>query len=528
MGLVMKITHKLWLGFFIIALLPLLIISVVGIRLQHKIITSLSIVDAIDIAKTIEQSISVELGGSTLHGNGEKLQKYVENLSQTTERDIIVLNRNEIILADIASEADEVGKEFVHDTGNEIKETMQDGKPRVFKEVSEDVPQGVDLVVVPLYHRPQSGDEHPKQEIIGAVIISYELTNLTGLKFTLLFTAVFVIILVIISGLSLARSIYEPITALKVAVHKVGSGILDTQIKIDSNDEIAELAEAFNKMTYDLRRTTTSIESLDHEIVVRKIAEAKMQQLNEKLENTNRELKSFVYVASHDLSEPLRKIISFGQLLQKSLEHNLSEDDAENLGFMIEGATRMSKMIEGLLAYSRVSTQTQPRKNVDLNEIVKQLKQIELSVIIEEKQVTLNVPQELPTVEVDPVQICRLMQNLIANGIKYQLKDAKPCITITSKPAADDMTRIEITDNGIGIKQEYIGSLFVMFRRLNNQNEYKGTGIGLAVCKKIVERHGGTIGIESEFGKGSTFWFTLPLAKTVSSAPNRALSVSAG
>jgi len=133
-------------------------------------------------------------------------------------------------------------------------------------------------------------------------------------------------------------------------------------------------------------------------------------------------------------------------------------------------------------------------------------------VLLEEKQVTIEA-QSLLTVEAEPVQIRQLMQNLIANGIKYHKKGNIPYITITTKPAADGMVRIEVTDNGIGIAPEYQQSIFVMFKRLHSRSEYEGTGIGLAVCKKIVERHGGKVGVESEPDKGSTFWFTIPVAE---------------
>jgi len=134
-----------------------------------------------------------------------------------------------------------------------------------------------------------------------------------------------------------------------------------------------------------------------------------------------------------------------------------------------------------------------------------------------------EVPQSLPFIEVDPVQVRQLIQNLIANGIKYQEKGTIPHITITSKPASGGMVRVEVKDNGIGIKPEYQQAIFTMFKRLHTRDEYEGTGIGLAVCKKIVERHGGQIGVESEFGKGCTFWFTVQAARkpvTVDTAAN--------
>ena len=232
-------------------------------------------------------------------------------------------------------------------------------------------------------------------------------------------------------------------------------------------------------------------------------------------------MKNFVYIASHDLREPLRKVAAFGDMLQKSLGGKLEQEDAENLQFMIDGAQRMNKMIEGLLVYSRVSTKSNPPEVVDLNEIVKQLQQLELSIVLQEKQVAVEIPEPLPSIAADPVQIRQLMQNLIANGIKYQAKGNIPRITITSKSAGNGTVRINVTDNGIGIKPEYQSAIFVMFKRLHSRNEYEGTGIGLAVCKKIVERHGGQIGIESEYGKGCTFWFTMPVTVTAEVAGNK-------
>jgi len=242
-------------------------------------------------------------------------------------------------------------------------------------------------------------------------------------------------------------------------------------------------------------------------------ANEQLAQVVGKLEEANQEMKNFVYIASHDMREPLRKITAFGAILRQSLKDKLSSDDAENLHFMIDGAERMAKMIEGLLTYSRISAQAQPYQAVDLNEIVKQLQQLELSVLLEEKHATIEIPQPLPCVEVDPVQIRQLMQNLIANGVKYQKKGNAPHITITTKPAADGMVRIEVTDNGIGIAPQYLQSIFTMFRRLHSRDEYEGTGIGLTVCKKIVELHGGEISVESQTDKGSTFWFTMPAAE---------------
>jgi PAS domain S-box-containing protein len=252
------------------------------------------------------------------------------------------------------------------------------------------------------------------------------------------------------------------------------------------------------------------IQAIVRDISERKKAEKEMQRLNNNLEEANQELRNFVYIASHDLREPLRKITAFGGILQQHLKGTLNSEDCENLQFMIEGAQRMNRMIEGLLVYSRVSTAAHQPQNIDLNIVVEQLQAFELSVTLQEKGAIVSVPQPLPNLEVDPSQITQLMQNLVANGLKYQKAGNTPHITITSKPAPDGMVRVEVSDNGIGIKPEYLQSIFTMFKRLHTNKEYEGHGIGLAVCKKIVERFGGKIGVESEPGKGSTFWFTVP------------------
>lgn len=243
-----------------------------------------------------------------------------------------------------------------------------------------------------------------------------------------------------------------------------------------------------------------------------KQAEEEMKKLNENLAKSNSDLKDFVYIASHDLREPMRKISAFGNLLQNSLKGTLASDDAENLSFMIEGAGRMTKMVEGLLAYSAILTKELPLGTVKLDSLIDRLKNIELADALAKSGAIIDVPKPLPVIDADNLFVRQLMYHLIFNGIKYQTKGNVPHITITSKPAANEMVKIEITDNGIGIKPEFHQAIFTMFKRLHLRSEYDGIGIGLPICKKIVERYGGKIGVESQPGKGSTFWFTLPTA----------------
>jgi len=235
-----------------------------------------------------------------------------------------------------------------------------------------------------------------------------------------------------------------------------------------------------------------------------------IKRINRKLEEANKELQDFVYIASHDLREPLRKISSFGTLLQDSLKRKLDEDQQENFEFMIDGARRMQDMIDALLTYSRLTTKAKPPQRVDLNKVIENLKKVELATVLDETRGIIHVPKPLPSVQADPSQMHQLFQNLIGNGLKFHKEEIPPEIIIRAHEVENNMIQIEVEDNGIGIDEKYYGQLFTMFKRLHSREQYEGTGIGLASCKKIVERHGGNIGIKSTLGKGSTFWFTLP------------------
>ena len=235
-----------------------------------------------------------------------------------------------------------------------------------------------------------------------------------------------------------------------------------------------------------------------------------LEETNQNLERSNRELQDFTYIASHDLREPMRKISAFGQLLQESLKGKLDEDQQENFAFMIDGANRMQQMIDDLLAYSRVTTQAKPAKRVDLNKAIENLKSVELAILLEETGGTIHVPEPLPAVQADPSQVHQLLQNLIGNGLKFHCEGISPEIIVRSKQENNNMVRVEVEDNGIGIEGANYEKIFGMFQRLHFREDYGGTGIGLAVCKKIVERHGGTIGVNSAPDKGSMFWFILP------------------
>ncbi|MBD1844422.1 response regulator [Cyanobacteria bacterium FACHB-63] len=226
---------------------------------------------------------------------------------------------------------------------------------------------------------------------------------------------------------------------------------------------------------------------------------------SQELARSNSELQQFAYIASHDLQEPLRMITSYLQLLERRYKDQLDDSANDFISYAVDGATRMKTLINDLLAYSRVQTRGKPFELVDCNESVEQAI-ANLKLAIEDNQATLTC-DPLPEVMADRTQMIQLFQNLISNALKFRCAEA-PIIRISAELRSEQWL-FRVQDNGIGIEEQYAERIFVIFQRLHNRTEYPGTGIGLAVCKKIIERHGGKIWVESQTGKGSTFCFTI-------------------
>ncbi len=241
------------------------------------------------------------------------------------------------------------------------------------------------------------------------------------------------------------------------------------------------------------------------DITERKQAEEKLKQTLTELERSNKDLEQFAYAASHDLQEPLRTVSNFSQLLGRRYKGELDAKADQFIGFIVDGATRMQQMIDDLLAYSRVSTRAKPFQPTDC-EIVFNQALTNLKVAIEESD-ALVTHDPLPTVIADASQMVQLFQNLLSNAIKFRKE--KPSITVSAVQREDEWL-FSVEDNGIGIAPEFMEHIFKMFQREHASAEYPGTGVGLAICKKIVERHGGRIWVKSEQGKGSMFYFTIP------------------
>jgi PAS domain S-box-containing protein len=240
----------------------------------------------------------------------------------------------------------------------------------------------------------------------------------------------------------------------------------------------------------------------------RRRATEELHAFTVKLQQSNRELEDFAYVASHDLQEPLRKIQAFGDRLRARYADTLTGEGADYLDRMQKAAARMQALINDLLAFSRVTTKAQPFVPVDLNTIAHEVVH-DLEVRIHQVGAEVTVG-ELPMIDADPSQMHQLIQNLISNGLKFHKPDTPPRVRVSGK-AAHDFAEIVVADEGIGFDERYAERIFTMFERLHGRGTFEGTGIGLAICRKIAQRHGGDIRAESTPGEGARFTVTLPV-----------------
>ncbi|RJR14742.1 MAG: hypothetical protein C4581_13430 [Nitrospiraceae bacterium] len=253
---------------------------------------------------------------------------------------------------------------------------------------------------------------------------------------------------------------------------------------------------------------------LDKTMTRQKKIEEDLKTYSDRLQNTNRELQDFAHIASHDLQEPLRKITAFSERLKTRYASVLDETGLDYMKRMQNAAHRMQNLIEGLLAYSRVTSKARAFEAVDLSAVAHEvLSDLELRIHNSGGKVEIG---ELPIIQADPLQMRQLLQNLIANALKFHREDEHPFVRVTSSstngghPASGNLCHISIEDNGIGFDGKYTERIFGVFQRLHGRQEYEGSGIGLSVCRRIVERHGGSINVKSTPGKGAKFIITLP------------------
>lgn len=287
------------------------------------------------------------------------------------------------------------------------------------------------------------------------------------------------------------------------------------QLRCQTADGRTVYLEAHSSLIRDEQGAPVGATGVMMDITERRQSEDAMAHYAEELRRSNEELEQFAYVASHDLQEPLRMVTSYLQLIEQRYVEAIDADGREFIGYAVDGATRMKTLINDLLAYSRIQRARDETEQLNVGEAVEQaLYNLQLTIEDSGGEVTHDEP--LPQLEANRVQLVQLFQNLIGNALKFRAPDRPPRIHIGVQREGR-FWRFNVRDNGIGIESEYLERIFIIFQRLHARNDYPGTGIGLAICKKIVDKHGGEIHAESTPGEGTTFSFTLPVKR----APRR-------
>lgn len=300
-----------------------------------------------------------------------------------------------------------------------------------------------------------------------------------------------ILIISLASAIGLSRVLIGRLDHLREFARSIAGGDFSSKSNLNYPVEFAELENAFNKMADQVQARQESL-----------------QKAVADLTRSNQELEQFAYVASHDLQEPLRVITGFVQLLEKRYKTHLDKDADRYFEFITDAVFRQQELIRDLLTYSRLGRNDMRMEPVNATVAVQAASQ-NLRRMIDESHAEITCDQ-LPVVEADRIQLAQLFQNLIANGIKFKGPEP-PVIRISARPENGEWI-VAVKDNGIGIEPQYWGQIFTMFKRLHTRKEYPGTGIGLAICKKIIERHGGRIWVDSKPDEGSTFYFTLKAA----------------
>jgi signal transduction histidine kinase len=322
----------------------------------------------------------------------------------------------------------------------------------------------------------------------------------SNLQLLLVLAAVLILGGVLGAGYLLRQTITRPLARLGAEARRVAGGEFATPLEIASGPrEITSVGVEIDAMRKRIVEELATVEA----------ARARLEEQARELRRSNADLEQFAYVASHDLQEPLRKIASFCQALQSRYHGQLDERADQYIDFAVDGAKRMQTLINDLLAFSRAGRGGREHEPVRLGEALATA-QVALAATIESNGASV-VADELPTVSGDRTQLSSLFQNLIANAVKFRGTEA-PVVRITAMRQGDEW-QLSCTDNGIGVDPEYAERIFLIFQRLHSRDTYEGTGIGLALCRKIVEYHGGRIWLDTDHRGGACFRFTLPIAK---------------
>jgi signal transduction histidine kinase len=312
--------------------------------------------------------------------------------------------------------------------------------------------------------------------------------------------------------LLLDRMVSRPVTELADQVRQVAAGDYNRQITSAGSPELVTLARDVDGMRRQIAAELSEVREAREQI---EWVNDQLKVQAEELTRSNRDLEQFAYVASHDLQEPLRKVASFCQLLQRRYAGQMDERADQYIAFAVDGAQRMQRLINDLLAFSRIGRLTAGFTDVDLDRVLTEVKSQLEARAGEDAEIVWD---DLPTVEGEEPLLTTLFVNLIGNSLKFRRPDVPPVIRVSAERDGDDW-RITVRDNGIGIEAEFADKVFVIFQRLHGRDAYEGTGIGLAIVKKIVEYHGGRIWLDLDVEEGTSINFTLPVAVTADELP---------
>jgi signal transduction histidine kinase len=317
--------------------------------------------------------------------------------------------------------------------------------------------------------------------------------------------AVALVVAAVLSALVIRTAVTRPLTALAASCRRITQGDFSEQIVPQGPKDIRAIAADVE----DMRQRIVD------ELEATRSARGQLADQALELQRSNAELEQFAYVASHDLQEPLRKVASFCQLIEKRYGDKLDERGTEYIGFAVDGAKRMQILINDLLTFSRVGRLNPTHADVDLGVTLDEAIENLDTAIAESGAEIVREGQPLPRINGDPTLLTMVWQNLIGNAVKFKRDGVAPRIVVHCEQSPNDPGgpwMLTVTDNGIGIPEEFSDKVFVLFQRLHGRDVYTGTGIGLALCKKIIEHHGGSIWIDNSFPGGTRFRFTIPFA----------------
>ena len=327
---------------------------------------------------------------------------------------------------------------------------------------------------------------------------------------TMVVIEVIAAVIILMTGIALLllldRLVSRPILHLAGQIRQVAAGDYERHIDTSaySSPDLIGLADDVDRMRQQIASELSEVRLARQQV---EWINQQLQSQAEELTRSNRDLEQFAYVASHDLQEPLRKVASFCQLLQRRYSGQLDERADQYIGFAVDGASRMQRLINDLLAFSRIGRLTSGFTDVDLNKVLGDVKsQLEVRAG-EDAEIIWD---RLPTVDGEEPLLTTLFANLIGNSLKFRRPDVPPVVRVTAT-VEDREWRINVRDNGIGIEAEFADKVFVIFQRLHARDAYEGTGIGLAIVKKIVEYHGGRVWLDVDVPEGASIWFTLPV-----------------